>query len=193
MGSLQFHGVKTIDIDDLKLTQIYLSQSKLDNVRSWFASALNNFQPVSVRDFLNNGSLHITDGHSRAFIAWQKGLKQIPCRYDEDEIVRCELGQIQYENDIEWCDRFQLRHISDLANRILPENEYELLWRGRCGKMYDLEVALLDNKLYKEALYAKKDLLGQEGLFVYGISADLTILQCENHLGELFEIPYDAL
>ena len=179
-----------IDIDCLKLSQIYLSRKKLDSVLAWFEPSLRNFEPISARDFLGNGNLHITDGHTRTFIAWQSGVRRIPYIYDEDEIVACELGQIQYEEDILWCDRFNLRHISDLANRILSERDYEELWRGRCGKMYDLKVALFQNTISLEEFNAKKDKLAKNNLFVYGISEELNVLYYENILGELFEIPY---
>jgi len=189
---MKFDGIKMIDIGDLRLSQIYLSQEKLDGVHAWFVPTLTNFQPIFVRDFLNNGNLHITDGHSRTFVAWQRGIEQVPCIYDEDEIVTSELGQAQYEKDIEWCERFHVHHISDLADRILTEHAYEALWRGRCWKMCNLEAALLERKICVEALNQKKAALAEKGLFVYGISEDLATLYFENDSGELFEIPYTA-
>lgn len=115
-----FEGVKLFDISNLSLSQIYLSKKKIECVTAWFTTSLINFQPVCVRDFLSNGNLHITDGHTRTYVAWLNGIKQIPVIYDNCEIVSCELGQIQYENDIEWCKRFDLHNISSLSNRILP-------------------------------------------------------------------------
>jgi hypothetical protein len=182
-----------IDIDCLKLSQIYLSQKKIDDVLVWFEPSLNNFKPIFARDFLNNGNLHITDGHTRTFIAWQHGIKQIPYIYDEDKIVTCELGQIQYEEDILWCNRFNLHHISDLSNRVLSEQGYEELWRGRCGKMYDLKIALLEKTICSKEFNVKKEKLAQKCLFIYGISEDLNTLYYENNFGELFEIPYTAV
>lgn len=179
-----------IAIDNLRLSQIYLSQKKIDGVLAWFDPSLRSFEPVCARDFLGNGELHITDGHTRAFVAWQHGIRQIPYIYDEDKIVTCALGQIQYEEDIVWCDRFRLHHISDLADRILPEDAYETLWRGRCGKMYDLKLALYEGKLRPDKLDLKRERLLRKGLFLYGISEDLSILYFENSAGELFEAPY---
>ena len=179
-----------INIDCLKLSQIYLSQKKIDNVLTWFDPSLDSFKPISARDFLNNGNLHITDGHTRAFVAWQHGIKQIPYVYDESEIVACELGQIQYEEDIIWCDRFNLQHISDLSDRILSEQGYEEFWRGRCDKMYDLKIALFEKKICAEEFNGKKKKLALNGLFAYGISENLRTLYFENKTGELFEAPY---
>ena len=176
-----------IDIGRLRLSQIYLSQKKIDDVLAWFDPSLRNFEPICARDFLGNGNLHITDGHTRAFVAWRHGIEQIPYIYDECEIVTCELGQIQYEEDIVWCERFRLRHVSDLENRILSGEAYELLWRGRCGKMYDLKLALLEGKICSDELNLKRKKLSQKGLFIYGISEDLCTLYLENDMGELFE------
>jgi len=185
---MAFEGVQFIDIDTLRLTQIYLSQKKMDDVRAWFDESIVNFAPVTVRDFLGDGALYLTDGHTRTFVAWQKGVRAIPAMYDEDEIVTCQLGQIQYENDITWCERFGLHHIAALADRILLEAQYEELWRGRCGHMYDLEVALLDNVIDKNGFAAQKTALEESGLFVYGISADFRVLQCEDGNGRLYRV-----
>lgn len=106
------------------------------------------------------------------------GIKQIPCVYDESEMVTCELGQIQHQEDVAWCNRFHLNHISDLAHRILLEDDYEKLWRGRCGEMYDLKVSILEGKINADELRRKEENLARKGLFVYGISQDLTTLHC---------------
>jgi len=182
-------AVSMVAIDDLRLSQIYLSQKKIDNVLAWFDPSLRSFEPISARDFLGNGNLHITDGHTRAFVAWQHGIERIPCIYDKSKIVTCKLGQIQYEEDIVWCDRFRLHHISDLAGRILSENAYEELWRGRCGKMYDLKLALHERKLCPKELNLARERFLKKGLFIYGISENLGTLYLENNSGELFEAP----
>jgi len=185
--------IELIDINRLKLSQIYLSKKKIKRVLSWFQPSLQNFKPIFARDFLSNGNLHITDGHTRTFIAWQHGIRQVPYIYDEDEIVAGELGQMQYEEGIIWCDRFHLQHISDLSDRILPERSYERLWRGRCEKMHNLKLALLENKLCLNEFNAKKEKLAQNGFFIYGISEKLNTLYYENNSGELFEVPYSAV
>lgn len=181
-----------IDISGLKLTQLYLSQKKLDAILTWFDESMSNFDPLPVRDFLNNGNLHLTDGHSRAFVAWAKGISQIPCVYDEDEIVTCEIGQVQYEKDIEWCERFGLNDISTLADRILSEVDYKNLWQDRCGKMYDLETGLLDGKIDRDKFEKIKLDMQKEGLFIYGSSEDFSIVYYENKFGELFEEKIDV-
>jgi hypothetical protein len=182
-----------IPIDSLRLSQIYLSQKKLDDILTWFDGSLDNFQPIYARDFLGNGNLHITDGHTRTYAAWQYGVEKIPYVYDEDEIVTCEIGRIQYKEDIVWCDRFSLHHISALKDRILPDPAYDELWRGRCSKMHNLKAALLEGKLCATEVERKKDKLRQEGLYVYGISDDFTTLYAETPNGQLSCFSYSSV
>ncbi len=183
-------SVKLIAIDHLHPTQLYLSQRKLDAVRTWLTPSLLGLEPVPVRAFLDSSEWYLTDGHTRTFAAWQAGVTQIPCVYDECDLVACELGQILYKKDIEWCERFHLRHISTLADRIVPEEDYRTLWQGRCEKMYNLEAALLQGKIDRAAVERMKAECQEEGLFVYGISEDYTIVYCENASGELFNRPW---
>ena len=49
---MRFEGTKMIAIDNLKLTQLYLSQEKIDRVSAWFSFSFENFTPICVRDFL---------------------------------------------------------------------------------------------------------------------------------------------
>lgn len=177
-------------IEDLRPTQIYLSQRKIANVLEWFHSSAAQLDPVSVRDFLGNDSYYITDGHSRTYAAWIMGRECVPCVYDDSSVVIGVLGQRQYENDIQWCNRFKIAHISHLRDRIVSEETYEALWQNRCSRMYDLEVALLNAKIDRSDYERMKMELSRKGIFIYGISEDLGTMYCENALGELFDIPF---
>ena len=85
-----------------------------------------------------------------------------------------------------------MQNISALKDRILSEADYEKLWRGRCGRMYTLEAALLEKMIDVKRFYIMKDLLQAQKLYVYGISEDYSMLYYENESGELFEISYNA-
>ena len=183
-------SVKYIDIDALRLSQMYLSQKKIANVLTWFAPTLYHFEPILVHDISGDGNLHITDGHTRTFVAWRHGLRQIPYIYDEDEVVTCAIGKRLYGESVVWCNRFGLNHISSLAGRILTEDDYDLFWLGRCDKMHNLQIALFDGTLRFDELRLKKENLAQQGLLIYGISKDFSTIYSENELGELFETAY---
>ena len=181
-------GIQWVAIDDLKLTQIYLSQKKLDSVLTWFGADLANFLPVSVHDFLGNGTLYLTDGHTRTFAAWQKGIRMVPTLYDEDDLVTCEIGQILYKHSIAWCNRFGLRHISTLQDRILGEAQYEKLWRERCSHMHTLEEALLGGSIERNSFLTQKVALEQQDVYIYGVSKDCKMLYCEDACGNLLSV-----
>ena len=164
------------NIYELGISQIYLSSKKLENIRQWFSIDMSLFQPIEIYNF--NGKLRIVDGHSRAFIAWENGVTEIPAILSDNEIVTSELGQLQYEQDRIWCERFGLNDISDLQNRIISHEDYENLWIDRCDVMYNLVCAVRDNKI--------SDLnLENDGLFVYGISENLSTYYCEDINGTL--------
>ena len=175
-----FSGIRSVPIADLRLSQIYLNESKLNNIKTWFnANDLTSFQPLPVHDF-GNGKLTLTDGHSRAFIAYKAGLSEIPAVYDTDDIVTSPTGQMLYKNDMIWCDRFRLKSIRDLESRIVSNEAYEVLWISRCDKAYNLLTKT------DEAQRANWQRL-HHGLYLYGTSDDLKTLFFEDGDGRSFE------
>ena len=100
--------------------------------------------PLPVYDF-GNGRLTLTDGHSRAFIAYQYNLK-IPIIYDTDDIVICKEGQLLYKNDINWCQRFNIHTVADLESRIVDSTDYQYLWIERCNRAYNLLTKVNENE-----------------------------------------------
>lgn len=178
MGIL-FQGVQWVAPTDLGISQLYLNQSKLRNVEKWFdPNNMNLCQPLPVHDF-GDGRLTLTDGHSRAFIAYQHKTK-VPIVYDTDDIVTCDEGQLLYKNDIVWCRRFHLRTVADLENRIVDDSEYQSLWIDRCEQAHNL--------LNQTNDYERADIQRQyPDLFLYGANEDFTIYFFENLQEELFE------
>ena len=174
-----FQGVQWIFPTDLGISQLYLNKSKLRDVEKWFdPNNMNLRQPLPVYDFCN-GRLTLTDGHSRAFIAYQYDVK-IPVIYDTDDIVTSNQGQLLYKNDIVWCRRFNLRTVADLENRIVDDSQYQSLWIERCDRAYNLLTQTDEReRLQLECQHAD--------LFLYGANNDLTIYYFENEQGQLFE------
>lgn len=179
---LQFDGIVWIPITDLGISQIYLSQLKLDSIQKWFdPNNLDNFHPLPVHDF-GNGRLTLTDGHSRAFSAYAAGLDAVPVSYDLDDIVTNPTGQMLYRNDIVWCDRFGLFSAADLTGRILPPDQYQRLWNERCDAAYDLLTQTTpEQRRIWEARHG--------ALFLYGASEDLSTLYFEDSQGHSFSFP----
>ena len=176
---MEFRGIKLINIDSLGISQIYLSSSKIASITEWFnPQCMDNFQPLRVHDFRNN-TYTITDGHTRAYIAYKNGVSVLPVCYDSDDMIVGQVGQMQYRADLDWCKRFKLSHIKHLENRILSKSTYQKLWIERCDRSYDL----LTQTSHRER---KKLQNLVPSLFLYGASEDLSILYFENEAGKLF-------
>ena len=179
--SLKFQGVKLMPILDLRVIQIYLNKKKLDNISKWFCPEdTEKYSPLPVHDF-GDGRYTLTDGHSRAYIAYKSGVTLIPVIYDNDEIVVSDLGLLQYRNNIEWCGRHKILTVADFENRTISDGQYKKLWIERCDKSYNL---LSQTTEYERDTLVKK----QESLFLYGANEDLSVLYFENSDGNLFEI-----
>ena len=176
---MDFRGIRSLSIDTLGLSQLYISQKKYTSVMEWFdPQCLDRFQPVSVHDF-GNGVYTLTDGHTRALAAYKSGVSAIPAVYDHDDIVTNDLGQQLYRTDIEWCGRFGLSHIKDLESRIVDQRTYEKLWIERCDRSY----ALMTKTTERERARFREPV---PELFLYGASEDLSELYFENSAGDLF-------
>jgi len=63
-----------------------------------------------------------TDGHTRAFAAYQAGLTKIPVIWEDDE-----LDWEMYKICIQWCRDEGLFTIADLSSRVITHKNYEIL------------------------------------------------------------------
>ena len=176
---MELKGVKSYPLLELGLSQIYLNADKIRAIEKWFnPNDMSNFNPVEVHNF-GNGKYTITDGHSRAYIAYKNGILNVPIIYDNDDLVVGEMGQKLYCADIEWCNRFQINYISDLKNRILTNEEYQRLWVRRCDRSYNLLSQTSEKE--RELMQSKVP-----ELFLYGAKEEFSEIYFENSLGELF-------
>lgn len=174
---MEFKGVINYPIMELGVSQIFLNEGKIKAVEEWFdLGNMHIFEPLTVRDF-GNGKYTLTDGHSRAYVAYKNGITVIPIVYDNDEIVAGEIGQKLYKTDIEWCNRFFIFNISHLAKRIINNDDYQRLWIERCDRSYNLLTQMTEEEC--QLIQSKKP-----NLFLYGASDDLSELYFENSEGE---------
>lgn len=126
----------TLQIEDLRLSdiqpsQFYLSQEKIDRIKMWFDPMdLSNFEPLPIK--LLNGKVIFTDGHTRAWVAHEAGLTTVPLTWDEDD-----LPWDLYQNCVDACLERGVRSVADLAERILPPDEYKEKWLGWCKQMHE--------------------------------------------------------
>ena len=176
---MKFAGIINYPLLDLGLSQIYLNENKIKAIEKWFnLNDMSIFKPLTVHDY-ENGKYTLTDGHSRAYVAYMNGLTFVPIVYDNDDMVAGKLGKILYCADIEWCGRFHIENISHLESRIITNEEYQRLWIRRCDRSYNL--LMLTSEENREKLQKEVS-----ELFLYGASKDLSEIYFENASGELF-------
>lgn len=115
-----------VELKDIKPSQLYINSEKLSKVLKWFnPKDYNSYEPIPIKEL--DGELIFTDGHTRAYAAYLKGVKTIKVYFDEDE-----LDWNLYRTCVKWCSLENIKSIKDLKNRIITPKEYELLWIKRC-------------------------------------------------------------
>jgi hypothetical protein len=115
-------------IADLRPSQLYLNSEKVEAVRkSVGKGSVAQLLPIYVKQM--GGDFMITDGHHRAFVAWLNGETAVPTIIDTDEDMDWHAYEVCKD---EWCKEAGILTISDLDDRIIPTDDYERLWIGRC-------------------------------------------------------------
>jgi len=98
---------------------------------------LATLTPIPIKRL--NGRVIYTDGHTRAFAAYQRSFTDVPVVWDKDE-----LDWEAYQLCVDWCLEADIRTVMDLKDRVIPPEAYEGLWLGRCRAMHkQLEQARL--------------------------------------------------
>ena len=115
----------TLTLAQIQPSQFYLSQEKLDKISIDFSK--QDLDPLPVKRM--DGKVFFTDGHSRAFKAYQAGLSHIPIYYDRDE-----LDWDFYGYCVQACEERGIFSIADLQNHILSKEAYQLNWLDWCKR-----------------------------------------------------------
>ena len=130
-GALTFDGkgLEALTLRDIQPSQFWVSEGKLDEIRTWFNPAdLSNFEPIPIR--MLDGIPMMTDGHTRVMAAIRAGLERVPLMWEPDEwdwdmYRACVLG----------CRARGVFSPYDLADRVVPAEDYQTLWNDWCDAM----------------------------------------------------------
>lgn len=114
-------------------SQLYINIEKLKKVKNEF-NIKNSFSPLPVK--LLNERIILTDGHTRAFAYYLKGINSIDVYWDDPWGSEF-LNKKEYEIAVQWCIDEGIFSIKDLEHKIIPNDEYQKLWLDRCQKMYE--------------------------------------------------------
>ena len=130
MGENEKKSIENILLTELQPTQFYLSEEKIGNIKKWFNAAdLSGFEPLPVK-FLN-GKFILTDGHSRAWVAFCAGLVKLPLIWESED-----LDWKAYGKCVDACVARGVNSISDFAGRILSKEDYKIQWNGWCDDLH---------------------------------------------------------
>lgn len=122
-----------LSIDELGLTQLYLNQRKVEAVTNWLNENSVTSTVVTVIYYRNKP--YLIDGHTRAFVAYGNGTRQIIAEIYEADLDTAEMQL--YLTCIKWCQEQGLYHIADLNTRIISEEVFSEKWIHRCTNWMD--------------------------------------------------------
>lgn len=128
-----------LSIDQIQLSQIYISSAKLADVMKVFDSGKEDeLEAIPIKEL--DGKLVATDGHTRLLAWYLHGHKEVACVWEDTE-----MDWDAYRICVQWCQEEGIRSIADLKDRILIPTDYQILWLDRCRIMQD-ELQALRNK-----------------------------------------------
>ena len=116
-----------MNLFNIQPSQLYINELKLNKVLEWFEE--ENYESLPIKKI--NDELIFTDGHTRAYIAYLKGLKEIKVYWDEDKID--EEGCLEF---VRLCKADNIFYIKDLKGKVLSNENYQKLWIDRCKHIF---------------------------------------------------------
>ena len=124
-------GTFNANLSDLQPSQLYICSAKLAAVeRSIDRQRACSIDPLPVKRL--RSKIVLTDGHTRAFAAFQRGRECVPAYWEKDQ-----LNWEAYEVCVEWCLEEGIRSVADLRSRVVTAKQYEELWYKRCRAMHE--------------------------------------------------------
>lgn len=118
------------NINDIRPSQLYLNAAKIAKIRDLYEPiTIEKIPPIPIKKL--NNELIFVDGHTRAYIAFKKGIFNIPVYHYPDNDLNWNFYQIY----VDWCKAERIMTIQDLENRIVKNTEYRRLWINRCENL----------------------------------------------------------
>lgn len=123
---------RTISIDGVRPSQLYLNGAKVTAVIEWFDfdEPDRTYGMLPVLEY--GGDPYLTDGHTRAFVAYLAGVEELRVTRDDTTFDRTD--RLLYRECLGWCSDAGITTIGDLAGRVLSPEAYEKRWIERCHR-----------------------------------------------------------
>jgi hypothetical protein len=124
---------RRLPLAEVRPTQLYLSGEKVATAAAWFDFDDPDYGTLPAFEY--DGEWYLSDGHTRAFLAYLAGFDTL--RVERDREVREVYDFEVYEAAIEWCTDEDVTAIGDLAGRVVEPETFEDLWVARCQSVGD--------------------------------------------------------
>lgn len=121
---------RSLDIESVRPTQLYLSTAKLAGILEWIDPEETSYDAVPTFEY--EGEVYLADGHTRAFVAWLCGADSL--RVERDPTIRSTYDFDLYRTCITWCREAGLTTVADFRGRLLEPDAYESRWVDRCHR-----------------------------------------------------------
>ncbi|TXT57517.1 MAG: hypothetical protein BAJATHORv1_10219 [Candidatus Thorarchaeota archaeon] len=121
----------TMKLDEIQPSQLYISQKKLKKIMKLFEKDLTHLiPPIPIKQL--DGHMMSTDGHTRSLAWYLNGYTQVECEWEDSD-----LDWEAYSICIRWCIEEGIHSIINLKERIVPHDQYKIVWLERCQIMQD--------------------------------------------------------
>ncbi len=117
----------TVPVDDVQPSQLYVDAESMRELLAWFDADDPSYDPIPVVEL--GGDRVMTDGHTRAFLAYVSGADELRVVDDPD---RDELPLPLYRECVEWCRSDGVTSVADLTGRVVSHETFVEAWVQRC-------------------------------------------------------------
>lgn len=117
----------SVAMEEPQPSQLYIDAERMRTALDWFDFDTLAYDPIPVVHLDN--ALVITDGHTRAFLAYLGGANSIEMVEAPDEQA---LNTALYRACVEWCRAELVTQIADFTGRVVSRETFLEKWVTRC-------------------------------------------------------------
>ena len=119
-------GTFHLSFDKIQPSQLYISRKRLDSIKDAFKMGLQDkLEPIPIKEI--DGEFVATDGHTRGLVWFLHGAKEVEVIWED-----IEMDWDAYRIFVDWCKEEKITQIPDLKDRIISDDDFQVMWIERC-------------------------------------------------------------